>query len=63
MNKAATEYKIEEHWDPSGHITADCDPAEEFERWHSFAQKHPQDFPPDTFTIADFEKYIEGLKP
>lgn len=54
-------YKISEHYDPSGIITAESDPAEEFAQWEEFAMADP-DWDGDEFTEQDFADYIDGLK-
>ena len=53
-------FKIPEHYDPDGIITADDDPAEEFARWQEFAKSDP-DWKGTEFTLADFETYIGNL--
>lgn len=55
-----TNYYIAEHYDPSGIITANSDPAAEFARWQQHAAENPDDWSGDEFTLADFEEYIKS---
>jgi hypothetical protein len=58
----ATEYTIPEHYDTSGIINADSDPAAEFAIWQEGCKNDPQTWTGNEFDLADFEAYIDSLK-
>ena len=54
------EFKISEHWDTQGTITASSDPAEEYKLWKKSAPS--MGWNGREFELGDFERYIDSLK-
>lgn len=56
------EFKISEHWDTQGTITASSDPAEEYKLWRESAKDPSMGWHGREFELGDFERYIDSLK-
>ena len=53
---------IPEDWDPGGDISPESDATVEFEMWKAHAERNPEDWQGDEFSLQDFERYIRLLK-
>ena len=56
------EFKISEHWDTLGVITASSDPVEQYKLWKEFTKDSSQGWHGREFELGDFERYIDSLK-
>lgn len=52
---------IGDYWDPTGQITADSNPIDEYECYINHVRKNPDFHGCEPFTLQDFQMYIDSL--